>query len=172
MAIVYKPGLKSVDVDYIETEIGRALSVGYREFLCKMNGFYLTAPDYAQIPLSAVDEGVISFDRFFGLLPEEDCNDVICFNKEFIEELEFLDEAVAIGEDGGGNPYVMVGKRGEQGIYYWDRTHLHESDLKNDFDIPERNDCGNLFFVTGSFVEFYDLVVKCVGGVPIFVEDI
>lgn len=172
MPIVYNLGLKSVDVDYIEAEIGRAFPIEYREFLCKMNGFYLTAPDYAQIPLSAVDDGVVSFDRFFGLLPEEDCNDVICFNKEFVEELEFLDEAVVIGEDGGGNPYVMVGKRGEQGIYYWDRTHLHESDLKNDFDIPEQNDCGNLFFVAGSFTEFYNLLIKYVGGAPVFIEDI
>jgi hypothetical protein len=172
MPIVYKSGLKSLDVDYIEAEISRALPVGYREFLCKMNGFYMTAPDYAQIPLNAVDEGVISFDRFFGLLPEEECNDVISFNKEFIEELNFLDEAVAIGEDGGGNPYVMVGHRGEKGVYYWDRTHLHESDLKNDFDIPEQNDCGNLFFVSEGFVEFYNLIIKSVGGVPSFIEDI
>lgn len=172
MPVEYKTGLNSTDVDRIETEIGRSLSVEYRAFLCKMNGLYLTAPDNAQIPLSAVDEGVISFDRFFGLLPEEYCNDVICFNKEFIGELDFLGEAVAIGEDGGGNPYVMVGKRGEKGVYYWDRTHLHESDLKNDFDIPEQNDSGNLFFVSGSFVEFYDLIVKCVGGAPAFIEEI
>ncbi|CAI8880281.1 SMI1/KNR4 family protein [Pseudomonas sp. IT-P74] len=172
MPVVYKSGLKSADVDYIEVEISRRFSVGYRDFLCKMNGFYLTAPDYAQIPLSSVDEGVISFDRLFGLLPEEDCNDVICFNREFIDELDFLDEAVAIGEDGGGNPFVMVGKLGEKGVYYWDRTHLHESDLKNYFDIPEQNDCGNLFFVSGSFVEFYDLIIKCVGGAPVFIEDI
>jgi hypothetical protein len=135
-----------------------------------MNGFYLTAPDYAQIPLSAVDEGVISFDRFFGLLPEEDGNDLIYFNKEFIEELDFFDEAVAIGEDGGGNPYVMIGKLGGKGVYYWDRTHLHESDLKNNFDIPGQNDCGNLFFVSGSFVEFYDLIIECLGGAPVFIE--
>ena len=172
MPIVYKPGLKPVDVDYIEVEISRALPIEYREFLSNMNGFYLTAPDYAQIPLNAVDEGVISFDRFFGLLPEEECNDLICFNKEFIEELDFLDEAVAIGEDGGGNPYVMVGNRGEKGVYYWDRTHLHECDLKSDFDIPEQNDCGSLFFVSGSFVEFYDLIIKFVGAAPTFVEDV
>jgi hypothetical protein len=114
MPVVYKAGLKSADVDRVETGIGRGVSVDYRAFLCKMNGFYLTAPDYAQIPLSAVGEGVISFDRFFGLLPDGNCSDVICFNKEFIEELDFLDEAVAIGEDGGGNPFVMVGKRGEK----------------------------------------------------------
>ncbi|MCP1418456.1 hypothetical protein J3D47_002699 [Pseudomonas laurylsulfativorans] len=172
MPVVYKAGLKSADVDRVETGIGRGVSVDYRAFLCKMNGFYLTAPDYAQIPLSAVGEGVISFDRFFGLLPDGNCSDVICFNKEFIEELDFLDEAVAIGEDGGGNPFVMVGKRGEKGVYYWDRTHLHESDLKNYFDIPEQNDCGNLFFVSGSFVEFYDLIIKSVGGSPAFIEDI
>ncbi|WP_338922969.1 SMI1/KNR4 family protein [Pseudomonas silesiensis] len=171
MPIVYKPGLKSADVDYIEIQINRVFSAEYRKFLSGMNGFYLTAPDYVQLPLSAIDEGAISFDRFFGLLPEEECNDVVSFNKEFIDELSFLDEAVAIGEDGGGNPYVMIGKRGKQGVYYWDRTHLHESDSKNNFDIPEQNDCGNLFFVSGSFDEFYDLVIKC-GGAPDFIEEI
>ncbi|MFJ3371482.1 SMI1/KNR4 family protein [Pseudomonas sp. NPDC086251] len=172
MPIVYQPGLKSADVDYIEMELNRVFSVEYRNFLSRMNGFYLTAPEYVQIPLSAVDEGAISFDRFFGFLPEEDCNDVVCFNKEFIDELDFLKEAVAIGEDGGGNPYVMIGKRGEQGVYYWDRTHLHESDSNNNFDIPLRSDCGNLFLVSGSFSEFYDLVIGYVSGNPDFIKDI
>ncbi|WP_077049255.1 SMI1/KNR4 family protein [Pseudomonas sp. KK4] len=171
MPIIYKSGLKVADIDYIEGEINRAFSAGYRKFLSEMNGFYVAAPDYVQIPLSAIDDGVISFDRFFGLLPEEECNDVVSFNKEFIVELDFLEEAVAIGEDGGGNPYVMIGKRGGQGIYYWDRTHLHELDSKNNFDIPEQNDCGNLFFVYGSFDEFYDLVVGCVSGVSDFIEE-
>lgn len=172
MPLVHKPGLNAADIDYIEVEINRAFSAGYRKFLSGMNGFYVTAPDYVQIPLSAVDEGAISFDRFFGLLPEEECNDVLSFNKEFIGELDFLEEAVAIGEDGGGNPYVMIGKQGEQGIYYWDRTHLHQSDSKNNFDIPEQNDYGDLFFISGSFDEFYDLVVWCVSGIPKFVEGI
>ncbi|WP_237150642.1 MULTISPECIES: SMI1/KNR4 family protein [unclassified Pseudomonas] len=96
---------------------------------------------------------------------------MVFFNNEFIDELDFLKEAVAIGEDGGGNPYVMIGKRGEQGVYYWDRAHLHQSDSKNNFDIPEQNDCGDLFFVSGSFDEFYDLVVGCVSGVPSFIEE-
>ncbi|QJI39393.1 SMI1/KNR4 family protein [Pseudomonas sp. ADAK2] len=172
MPIVYQPGLKSAEVDYIEMELNRVFSVEYRKFLSGMNGFYLTAPDYVKIPLSTIDEGTINFDRFFGLLPEEECNDVVCFNKEFIDELDIFEEAVAIGEDGGGNPYVMIGRRGEQGVYYWDRTHLHESSSTNNFDIPVQNDFGNLFLISGSFTEFYDLVVGCVSGAPDFIEDI
>ncbi|MBK5517993.1 SMI1/KNR4 family protein [Pseudomonas sp. TH10] len=172
MPIVYKAGLNSVEVAFVEKEVVRTFSPEYRAFLMKMNGFYLAAPDFAQIPLAAVDDGYVVFDRFFGWLPEEECNDLICFNKEFVGELDFLEEAVAIGEDGGGNPYVLIGKVGCQSVYYWDRTHLHEFDSKNQFDIPEQNDSGNLFYISGSFSEFFDLIVSSVGGTSKFLKEI
>ncbi|WP_122367038.1 SMI1/KNR4 family protein [Pseudomonas coronafaciens] len=173
MPIIYKKGLQKTDLDRIESSLNRVLPSDYKTFLNKMNGFYLTAPDYVQIPLTAVDDGAVSFDRLFGLIPLEECNDIVEFNSEFSSELDFLSGAIIIGEDGGGNPYVMIGesKASREGIYYWDRTHLHESDMKNNCDIVEVNDCGNLFFIASSFDEFYNLILKCIGGSPEFIEE-
>lgn len=173
MPIIYKKGLQKTDLDRIESSINRVLPSDYKTFLNNMNGFYLTAPDYVQIPLTAVDDGAVSFDRLFGLIPIEECNDIIEFNNEFSSELDFLNDVIIIGEDGGGNPYVIVGKneKSREGIYYWDRTHLHESDIKKDCDIAEVNDCGNLFFIASSFDEFYKLILQHLGGSPEFIAE-
>jgi hypothetical protein len=169
MPIIYRKGLPSTVIDSVETEINRTFPLAYRDFLGGMNGLYFSPPDFVQIPLKAVEEGHISFDRFFGVLPDEDCNDLVSFNKEFIEEIDFLSDAIAVGEDGGGNPYVIV--KGEKGgVYYWDRTHLHESDSVNDFDIAEQNDSGNLFFIAPDFDQFYSLVMKNASGAQDFIE--
>ncbi|MDU8359358.1 SMI1/KNR4 family protein [Pseudomonas syringae group sp. J309-1] len=174
MPIVYRRGLQKADLDYIQSELNRSLPADYRDFLIEMNGCYLSAPDYAQIPLTAVDECAVSFDRFFGLLPLDECNDLIQFNNEFVGEVGFLKNALVIGEDGGGNPYVMVEESEgvRRGIYYWDRTHLHDSDSKNDFDVAEVADCGNLFFIASDFSEFYRLILQCVGASPEFLEEV
>lgn len=89
---------------------------------------------------------------------------MLLYNEEFVGEIAFLENAVVIGEDGGGNPYVLTTAPGKEGVYYWDRTHLHEGDPINNFDIAEGAGCGNLFLVVGSFEEFYDLIVKSLGG--------
>lgn len=170
MPIVYKRGLTASDIAQVELELGKSLPVEYRIFLQEMNGFFIAAPDYVEIPLSSVAEGLISFDRLFGWLPEEECNDVVAFNQEFIEELAFLNNAIAIGEDGGGNPYVIVSEPKRTGIYYWDRTHLHEDESTKNADIPERNDCGSLFFIASSLGEFYRLISHQLGGDPVILE--
>ena len=49
----------------------------------------------------------------------------------------------AVGEDGRGNPFVLVCDGCSQGVCYWDRTHIHEFDSTNKFDVSERDDSGN-----------------------------
>lgn len=171
MPVLYKHGLEKSTMDEVEQKIGKALPLELRDFLSRMNGFYLTSPDFVELPLAGVDEGVISLDRFFGFIPEQECNDIVAFNLEFVDELDFLNGTIAIGEDGGGNPYVIVAEPGMEGVYYWDRTHLHEADSKNQFDIPERNGSGNLFFVAPNFNGLYELVMKSLNGDPDFVEE-
>lgn len=170
MPLVYKRGLSNTEIDRVELEIGRSLPYDFKKLLSGMNGFYLTSPDYSQVPLASVEGGVVSFDRIFGLLPDEECNDLIAFNNEFIDELGFLGEAVAIGEDGGGNPYVLLGEERE-GLYYWDRTHLHDFSANGKLDIPEQNDCGNLFYLAPNFQAFYDMILKSLGGAVQSIEE-
>jgi cell wall assembly regulator SMI1 len=171
MPFLYKPGLSDTDIQGLEQRLQKKLPSDYKDFLKKRNGFYATAPDYVSLALDKVDEGSIAFDRLFGLIPDEESNDLLAFNEEFIDELSFLDNSIAIGEDGGGNPFVWIAEAGKEGLYYWDRTHLHESDDKNDFDIAERDGCGNLFFLAPDFTSFFDLILSTFINPPDFVEE-
>jgi hypothetical protein len=171
MPVIYKPGLSGSEISYIESRLQRKLPEDYKDFLSRSNGLYLTEPDFGQLSLTSVDEQFVSFDRFFGLIPTEECNDLVSFNKEFIDELSFLQEVIAVGEDGGGNPYVIVGEPGREGVYYWDRTHLHEGETSNNFDIQEQGDCGNLFYFGKKFEDFYSLLIRSLGGSPQFIEE-
>lgn len=170
MPLIYKKGLDVSRINNLEKELGVRLPSDYREFLHKMNGWYLSAPDYLQLPLAGVDGGEISFDRFFGVTPEEECNDLLSFNKEFIGELCFLASPIVIGEDGGGNPFVLVCDGTLEGVYYWDRTHLHEFNCVNSFDIKEQGDSGNLFMVATTFSEFQKRLSQLLGKIDIVGE--
>ena len=171
MPIVYKAGLTDAALNSLEATVKVPLPTDYRSLLARMNGFYLTDPDYGQLPLRSVEDGVVSFDRLFGVVPEEECNDLVSFNDEFIPELIFINGVLAIGEDGGGNPYVLITEAGREGVYYWDRTHLHESDKINNFDIAERGDCGNLYKIASCIDEFYDLILASLSGGVEFLKE-
>lgn len=157
MSIFYKEGLSLSKVSEVEEKVGRKMPEDYKDFLGRMNGFYLTSPHFTEIKLNAVPDGVIAFDRFFGFLPAEESNDIVSFNHEFINELDYLPNAIAIGEDGGGNPYVILNKGR---VYYWDRTHLHEGDTLRDCDIAEQNGSGNLYFIAKNFEGFLEIIIK------------
>jgi len=172
MPIVYRPGLTCSEVDAIEFTCEVVLPESYRRLLMRMNGFYIAAPDHVQLRLNAVEAGEISFDRLFGVLPAATCNDVISFNTEFIDELSFVEGAFAIGEDGGGNPFVWIAAPRARGIYYWDRTHLHASDDPNDFDITEQEESGHLYKVADDVDAFYKLILSALGTSVDFVEDV
>lgn len=40
-------------------------------------------------------------------------------------------------------------------MYYWDRTYLHAEDDIQEFEIAEKNECGNIYEITNSFTELY-----------------
>lgn len=171
MPIVYKYGLQDSEVNALESALNVVLPNSYRQFLGRMNGCYMTEPDYGQLPMPAIDDGIISFDRLFGILPDEECNDLISFNNEFIDELRFIGSVLAIGEDGGGNPYVLICEAGREGIYYWDRTHLHEADSANKFDVAEQSDCGHLYFIAESIDVFFDILVAALGEKVVLIQE-
>ena len=108
MPIVYKAGLTDAEINSLEAAVNVTLPSAYRNILARMNGFYLTDPDFGQLPLKSVQDGEVSFDRLFGVIPGEECNDIISFNQEFISELAFVNGVLAIGEDGGGNPLSLI----------------------------------------------------------------
>jgi len=172
MPIVYRAGLSDSEINTVEFSLNTTLPDSYRKLLKQMNGFYLSEPDCGQLQLPAIDDGVISFDRLFGVIPDEECNDLVSFNSEFIDELSFIDGVVAIGEDGGGNPYVLIIEEGREGVYYWDRTHLHEGDSINNYDIAEQNECGHLYFVVKTVDELYAALMSSLGGSASMIEEV
>lgn len=159
MPVIYKVGLKTAEVDTLQASLSKKLPLSYKSFLEKMNGFYLADPDFGELPFKAVDDGFITFDRFFGFLPDDEPNDLVSFNNEFIGELDYIGEAIAIADDGGGNPYVLICELDRDWVYYWDRTHLHELDLSKCWDVSEHNDSGNLYLVAQSFTDFYGFLM-------------
>ena len=168
---LYISRLQDPEVNALQSALNVVLPSRYRQFLGRMNGCCMTEPDYGQLPLPAIDDGVIIFDRLFGVLPDEECNDLISFNNEFIDELRFIGSVLAIGEDGGGNPYVLICEAGREGIYYWGRTHLHEADSVIKFDIAALNDCGHLYFIADSIDAFFDMVVAALGGNVVLIQE-
>ncbi|EKY3146124.1 SMI1/KNR4 family protein, partial [Cronobacter sakazakii] len=74
-------------------------------------------------------------------------------------ELDFIDSKLIIGDDPGGNYYLMLNGERQQGIFYWDRTHLHAEDILQQFEIPEQNECGNLYRLNDTFTQFYQSVI-------------
>ncbi|MFR0674233.1 SMI1/KNR4 family protein [Enterobacterales bacterium AW_CKDN230030176-1A_HGKHYDSX7] len=172
MPIVYRPGLTCSEVNAIESTCEVVLPEPYRRLLMRMNGFHIAAPDHVQLRLSAVEAGEISFDRLFGVRAAARCNDLISFNKEFIDELDFIEGAFAIGEDGGGNPFVWIADPQARGVYYWDRTHLHAFDDPNEFDIAEQEESGPLYKVADDVDAFYKLILSALGARVDFIEDV
>jgi len=156
MPIVYQPGLSALDVSRLESQLRLRLPGDYKAFLSQANGLYLAAPDFSELALASVPGAVISFDRLFGVLPGEEYHDLASFNDEFIGELDCLRAVTAIGEDGGGNPYVLVQDAGREGVYYWDRTQLHQAAAGNAHDMAEQR----LFCVAPNFQAFHGLIME------------
>ena len=71
-----------------------------------------------------------------------------------------IDDKLIIGDDPGGNFYLILNGSESQGVYYWDRTHLHAEDDIQEFEIAEQNECGNIYKITNSFTEFYKKICE------------
>lgn len=132
----------------------------YQNFLQQKNGLVVKSPDYCNLPYRGVDEGKVAFSALFGINTRNKYYDLEYNNDEFLEELDFLSDALLIGDDPGGNYFVLMNGAGREGVYYWDRTHLHAEDDIQQFDIAEQQDSGNLYKVAADFTTFYQMVLQ------------
>jgi len=159
MPIHYRAAAATAEVDKLERDAGGLLPEDYKAFLRRHNGLTIVSPGWCQIPFQKVDDGEIGFANLFGVELGKSPMDIGAFNREFISEIAFLGKVLAIGDDGGDNPFVLRLDQAPGTILYWDRTHLHRADRGRP-DIPERDDCGNLYELSASFGEFLDLVER------------
>lgn len=158
MPISCGKALSDSEIHSLEIKYNITLPDDYRDFLKKKNGFVVKSPDFSELAYNGVDEGVIAFHALFGIKTQNNYNDIDYHNDNFLNEIDFLKEKIIIGDDPGGNYFLIVNIDNKKGIYYWDRTHLHSEDDIQTFEIAGKNDSGNIYKVTDDFSSFYKLV--------------
>ncbi|MDK2355463.1 SMI1/KNR4 family protein [Enterobacter hormaechei] len=154
-----KPKTKD-ELRILEAKFNFGLPEDYKEFLRFKNGFVVKSPDFCELEYECVDEGVIAFYALFGINMKNPNHDIFRQNKCFLNELDFIDDKLIIGGDPGGNFYLILNGSESQGVYYWDRTHLHADDDIQYFEFAEQNECGNIYKITNSFTEFHKIICK------------
>lgn len=154
-----KPKTKD-ELRILEGKFKVGLPEDYKEFLRLKHGFVVKPPDFCELEYEGVDEGVIAFYALFGINMKNPNHDIFRQNGCFLNELDFIDDKLIIGGDPGGNFYLILNGSKNQGVYYWDRTHLHAEDDIQKFDIAEKNECGNIFKISNSFTEFYERICE------------
>ena len=159
MPIKYRPAAADADIDKLDHACGGLLPQDYKDFLRRHNGLAVVSPGYCQLPFQKVDDGEIAFATLFGVELGKSPLDIGAFNREFISEIAFVGKVLAIGDDGGDNPYELRLDQAPGTVLYWDRTHLHRAD-RSQVDIPEQDDCGNLYEVCGSFTDLLALIER------------
>ncbi|QLI81281.1 SMI1/KNR4 family protein [Chitinibacter fontanus] len=159
MTVLYNGSCEEGVVSNIESVLGIDFPRCYFDFLLRHNGLKITNGDYVDIPLEKVDNGFISFYCLYGCAMENENLDLLCINNEVLDDLVSVDRKIVIGEDGGGNFYVLTADEGGDKIYYWDRTHLH-SGVNYSEDISEVDECGGLYLVAKSFDDFYLSIIN------------
>ncbi|NIF24410.1 SMI1/KNR4 family protein [Candidatus Pantoea multigeneris] len=148
------------EIHSLEMKYNTRLPDDYRKFLEKKNGFVVKSPDFSELHYDGVDEGIIAFHGLFGIETQNHYNDVYYHNDNFLNEVDFLKEKMIIGDDPGGNYFLIINIDNKTGVYYWDRTHLHSEDDIQIFAIPEKNDSGNIYKITDDFTSFYKMVLQ------------
>ena len=144
--------ITEADIQRLEKRYRISLPEDYKTFLLLNNGFVVKSP------YRGVDEGAIAFNALFGMQAKNDYYDVIYNNDELLSELDFIDSKLIIGDDPGGNYFLLLNGEHQKGIFYWDRTHLHAEDTLQDFEIPEQNECRNLYRLSDTFTAFFEMI--------------
>lgn len=157
MPILYGAGLSDTEIASLEDYFDIKLPVDYKKFLLDYNGLLIKYPDYCNIEYHGVDDSV-AVNALFGYMIENKIFDLKGQNDNFLDEIFFIKNSIIIGVDPGDNFYVLVVCGEFSGVYYWDRTHLHSDDSKQNYFFEEVNECGNLYRVADSFDSFFKII--------------
>jgi len=153
---------KSPDEELIRNLMDKyavSLDDDYIQFLKKYNGIFVDGDgDYIDIKLDKVENEFISFQALFGLNNPRRNFDLFQLNDELRQEIESLSHPLVIGEDPGGNFYVLENTPESKKVFYWDRTHLHCNANADKPDIAEHGEEGNYYMVSENFGEFWKLL--------------
>ncbi len=142
----------------INEKFREKINEDYLNCLRGANGIYVESPDFVEIPFEKVDDGFISFSSLFGVGSSNENFDLIKINESIGDDLNFLSDAVIIGDDPGGNFFVLKKNESDYYVFYWDRTHIHNASDSQKADIQEENECGNLYLISKDINSFLRII--------------
>lgn len=106
-------------IKLIQEKYNIKLTEDYINFLSVKNGFTVTEPNYIDFDIDFLDSSELALDKLYNL------TELIEINDEFLSEIDIFLNCIIIGEDGGGNFYLIEDATGK--TLYWDRTFLHQA---------------------------------------------
>lgn len=158
MSVFYSVPAVDTDIDDVAKRYSISIDPEYRQFLKKYNGIFVAGEDYVDLDFDKVENSLISFQALFGLHSTNGNFNLLNVNNDYADELSSIDSKLIIGDDPGGNYYVIgLDDSDVQCVYYWDRTHLHSFQNRAP-DIREKNEEGDLYIVANSFFDFWDIL--------------
>ena len=117
-----------------ETALGRKLPLGYVVKMCRDNGgsVHTTTDTWFLFPI---------FDDSDRKRLKRTCNDIVRETKSSNDWPEFPPEAVAIGDNGGGDRLIFLPESGTDRlgdtVYWWDHETGDVNEVADDFaDLP------------------------------------
>lgn len=158
MPVMYDQPLSRERCAKLESALRLSLPEDYKNFLCKWNGIFVSLPDWVNLPFDKVYGGEIAFTALFGFCVANKNFNIVEMNANLKDDIAHLGNVVVIGDDGGDNYFVLLQRSNYYSVFYWDRTHLHGDSVDSDCDIQEQDECGNLYFVSETFDDFWMLL--------------
>lgn len=160
MSIEISGSIEKQEVRKILEKYNSYIPNDYIDFLSKSNGIFINGNSYCVIPFSKVDDKEVSFQELYGIKTNNVEFDFENINNIRLDITRFNNPIIIAG-DPGGNFFLFSGNQNDNKIYYWDSTHIH---LNNNSDYPEKNEEGNIYIFSNNFNEFYELIIKNLGG--------
>lgn len=173
MPILHMPGTNNCEISLIEEEFEFCLPLIYREHMKSMNGLFVQSPDFIDLKLDRIGIEEISFCGFLFMGCQNLSWNLQHLNRNFGDEIVGLKKPLLIGDDGGGNFYVMETQSADGKVYYWDRTHLHgdsynmSTGIDLNKDLRESNEEGDLYLIYDGFGVLLEIIKEKISGMKL-----
>lgn len=152
MFFYYSNNVTVSDISKIEIALNFSLPLSYRNFLLNYGGIAVRDDSYATFNVDFLKPTTIEISTIFN--PE----DLIEYNSEFLSDAELDEKCIIIGEDSGGNFFIL---NNLGNVYYWDRTliHQHLVNCSQKINIElDSNEITAIYFLFKNFDELFSII--------------